>query len=279
MRNGLLLFLLLLPVVARAQLDDTGLISRFYLDEAASGTGPTETVDAASGPLNLTLNYDAGTADLEYTEVTGNRGLDSKDTAGAQRADRNLAAGDKIYDGIHGSKTATFEIVVDQDGCSASNGRWFAINGRGGDNPHGGFNCTATNNWTFYFNETGAEGYNDIDTTKVCLHVVYDTALADADDRVKIYENGTLLTESAAGTDPTQNATFNLTTCATACQLIMLNRETSGPAWARSVDGILFYAALYSVAFTATRAGDHCTILNADDDTPAAGARRFMLID
>jgi hypothetical protein len=50
--------------------------------------------------------------------------------------------------------------------------------------------------------------------------------------------------------------------------LVVLNRGSAN----RSVEGGLYYGAVYSEAFTASRVSDHYDILVLDDDEPAASA-------
>ncbi len=271
-RLFLILFLLfLLAQPALAQLVDSGLLVRYYIDEAASGITPSHVLDASGvgSDMDLLINYGAGATDLEYTEVGGNRGLDSKDKAGDQRADFNLASGDKVYDGIHGSQTATVEIKIDADSLNTSTSRIFAINGRTGDAPQLGYTGSSTAVWTTYFNEILIQRFN-LGAALSVFHLVIDTTLATANDRLLIYKDGVIQTPLSTPGTITQNATFDLTTAGTNAQLIMLNRESSG-SYARSADGILYYAALYDSAFTQANVDTNEAILAVDDDTPTSG--------
>ena len=111
---------------------DTGLVVRYYFDEAASGSAPTEVVDASSNAYDLTtINY--GSGNLAYNEVSGNRGLESTSTTGTQRAVRAMSSGDAEYTALNGGKTFTMEIVVRVDSWNASGSRVFGINATSGE--------------------------------------------------------------------------------------------------------------------------------------------------
>lgn len=251
-------------------LSDIGLVCRYYIDEAASGTTPTQADDAGANAYHLTnVNYGAG--NMAYVEIGGNRGLESTSLTGAQRARRTINdTSDALRDAMAGVQKATIELVLRLDGGNTNGGRIFGINGRAGEN--GRFMLKAPTDastvlrvaWNDVdpFDDTAALG-----TTRAVVHVVIDTTLATAVDRVRVYKNGALLT--AIGSNMAQNDTLSLPS---GQDLIALNRESSG-SFDRSIDGVLFYAAMYSVAFDSTRVSDHETILAADDDTPASGGQ------
>ncbi|MGC1951708.1 MAG: hypothetical protein WA970_03875, partial [Gammaproteobacteria bacterium] len=75
--------------VASGSMVDTGLVTRYYIDEASSGTSPTQVSDSSPNAYHLT-NVDYGSGNMAYTEVSGNRGLESTSTAGTQRARRAI---------------------------------------------------------------------------------------------------------------------------------------------------------------------------------------------
>ena len=150
---------------------DTGLVVRYFLDEAASGRDPTAVLDSSGvgTAFDLTINYD--TDKLAYTETSGNRGLESVSTANNQRANKAINnTSDKVRDNLHGSKTITVEIKVRVDSISSSNGRIFVINDRAGSNPAIGFTGTGTSSGAVYFNETALTGYMAYSGTQVLKH-------------------------------------------------------------------------------------------------------------
>lgn len=245
---------------------DTGLIVRYYIDEAASGTDPAAVVDTSGvgDAFDLTLNYDGH---LAYTEVSGDRGLVS-DSDGDDQYARKLidctAPVDKVFDNLSGSTKATMEVVADVDSFSASTGRLFGVNA-GTSNPDFAFVGAGTDfrlyiNWVLVRSWTGT-------LTRCVFHIVVDTTLETANDRIKIYENGSAITPDY-DSNPDQNATIDLAADSTTTYLYMFNRGTT--AWARSVVGTLYYAALYAgIAFSQEQVTQNYDILTADDDTPS----------
>ncbi len=45
------------PIFYDGTLVDVGLLARYFIDEAGQGQGPSQLIDAAADPLNLTLSY------------------------------------------------------------------------------------------------------------------------------------------------------------------------------------------------------------------------------
>lgn len=245
---------------------DTGLQVRYFLDEAASGTSPTTVADAGPATtLPLTINYGAGDTDLEWAEPASNqRGLEFKDDAGNQRASYDIpGSGDKISDNIIGADKITFEIVFSTTGVSTSTGRLFVINGDLGENAR--FGLTG-NSFAIHFNWNGSVVRSWTVTTGVrsVWHIVIDTTQATANDRVKVYKDGSIFSPTI-DSNMAQNNT--LSDNSEDIWLNIGNRESSG-SFARSLNGIIQYAALYSGVFTAANVTTNFDILTDDDDSP-----------
>ena len=254
---------------------DTGLIVRYYIDEAASGQVPGAVLDGSSvgADFDLAITYDA--TDLNYNEISGNRGLENTNTGTDARATKAINdTSDKVRDNIHGAQKATLEVVVRADSFAAGGGRCFGINVGTTD---GSFMLRGKNGDIQFFAEFGAgvnpkvyRTWTDGVGTRSVFHIVVDTTLATADDRIKIYRDGTLITPTV-NDNPALNDIIELDAGAT---MFMFNRGTS--TFGRAMDGVLFYAALYSSAFTAGNVTTNFDILTSDDDTPAAG---IVLLD
>lgn len=254
---------------------DTGLIVRYYIDEAASGQGPSAVLDGSGvgSDFDLTITYDS--TDLNYNEISGNRGIENIDTATLARAEKLIDdVSDKVRDDIHGSKTATVEIVVRVDDFSASQGRCFVINS-GISNPILGLSGTSGTNARVYFNGTLMRSF-DPGSARAVWHIVYDTAQATANDRIKIYKDDTLQSPTIDA-NPALDATFSINA---GSRMFMFNRGDSG--YQRSMDGVLFYAAIYSSAFTSGNVTTNDAILGSDDDTPGdldTAEKRFSMMN
>jgi len=243
---------------------DTGLVCRYYIDEAASGTTPTTVEDASANNYDLTtINY--GSGNLAYTEVSGNRGLESTATTGTQRAVRAIDnTSDALRDAMQGVQKATLEVVVRLDSISASGGRVFGINNRVGSNGKLIFKGTATNNMFFSFNDVDSNFFDPgLAGARGVIQLVLDSTQATQADRVRMSVNGGTLT--SISNSVALNETLNIGSDA---DLIAFNRENSG-SFDRSFDGVLFYAALYAHAFSQQDCTDNYDVLTADDDTPA----------
>ncbi len=244
-------------------LSDSGLVVRYYIDEATSGQGPANVLDAGPSPAyDLPITYDS--TNLNYEETGSNSGLECDATDGDQRADEVIedTSGDKIRDDFRGQQTYTAELVVRVDDFSASNGRVFAIN-VSGNNPDFGITGTSGTVMRFYWEETLMRTI-DPGTARAVWHIVIDTTEATANDRIKMYKDK-VLQSPTVNANPAQNDTL---IWANARRFFLFNRGTA--SFDRSMDGELSYLALYTEAFDQTRIDDHFDVLDPDDDTPSA---------
>jgi len=242
---------------------DTGLVVRYFIDEAASGTGPTEVVDKSGvgSPFNLTLNYDGV---MDYTEVGGNRGLECTDRESDAYARKIIHDdSDKIRDNLHGAQKITMEVVADVDSFSGNVGRLFALNS-GVNAPSLGL-AGNTAEFRFYWKESLVRSWLG-SLSRTVFHIVIDTTQATPNDRIKIYEDGEEITPDYDG-NPGENESLVI---GSGSYVYMLNRGVT--TWARSVDGVLFYAALYAdIAFSQAQVSNNYDVLTIDDDHPIAG--------
>lgn len=248
-------------------LSDTNLVVRYYFDEAASGTAPTQIDDASGNAYHLTeVNY--GSGNLAWTEVGGNRGLESLSTTGAQRARRAIDnASDVLRDALAGSQKSTFEIVLTVSAFNTNNSRFCVINNRVGGNPIFGLagpNETAVSGFWGASSVTTGFPFDE----KVVVHVVVDTTIPDppGSGRLKMYHNGVLVASGDSGTS--QYDTLSLPSD---IDLICFNRENSG-GWDRSAECVIGYVAIYDDAFDSARVLEHYAALSAGDDAPPSVA-------
>lgn len=241
---------------------DTGLVCRYYFDEAASGSAPTTVIDASGNGYDLNeINY--GSGNLAYSETSGNRALESSSTTGAQRARRAIDnTSDVLRDAIHGATTATIEVVCRVDNGSASGSRIFGINNRAGGTGVFIVKCAADELLRLATQATDSAALIDA-TTRCVVHFVYDSTQALADNRLKYSLNGSTLAQvsnSIALDDPISIDSDS--------DLIAFNRDNGG-SFDRSFDGALFYGAIYTGAFDQTAVDNNYAILTADDDGAA----------
>ena len=250
---------------------DTGLVCRYFIDEAASGTSPTAVDDKSSNAYDLdTINY--GSGNMSYSEPSANqRGLESTATSGVQRAVHAITASDAVDTALDGSKVCTFEIVIRVDSF-ISDTRIFGINDRVGSTGKLILRAGSATTWRFAINDGSA--ITSIDwslTTRSVLHIVVDTAEATEGDRIKIYQDNVL--DITGQYSIAQNTTFSLS--AGSSDLIAFNRENSG-SFDASFDGELFYAAIYDGVLSSGDRTTNFNILTSDDDAPAAAAASII---
>lgn len=251
-------------------LSDSGLLARYYMDEAASGQTPTELVDSSGVGVALNVPITYGNS-LSWAEVSGNRCLRSSGSAGTGVATTAaLTSGNKIFDALDGATEATLEYVINALTYNGSGSRVFGLmNGTGGNGTllltgsatvlnGSGTNSEVRVNNTNYSDNNGDLG--DIFGRSV-VHVVLDTTQAAQDDRIRVYVNGVEQAKNAS-TFLSLNQTLNFADT----RLVFHNRGAQN----RAFEGDLFYAAIYDEAFDQTRVTAHQTQLSTDDDTPAS---------
>ena len=234
-----------------------GLLVRYFMDEAASGQVPPELLDAAPQPLALPIVYASATA-LTYCENAGHRGLCWSQSNTNAKAWIPLA-GTKIYTALNGLTGGTIELVVDMTGGSfsrlshvtAASGGDFTLGSNGGGLL--GFDWQS-NSWPAEWNVPLAS------LGRVVLHLVLDTTQAVPADRVKLYLGG-LVQTPAQTTPPAQNQAIALET---AGYYVIGNHSTN----ATSVQGAIYYVAMYSLPLTAAQVSTNASMLALDDDSP-----------
>ncbi|MBK9266761.1 MAG: hypothetical protein IPM54_44120 [Polyangiaceae bacterium] len=236
---------------------NSNLIVRYYLDEAASGKMPTHAVDSAPNPLNLPITYVGGSNQLQYTNVASGRGLEwaDDDNSGVAKIPVDPT---KVKAMLDGKQKATIELVARVDTATGNYNRLLAI-GAGGtnrftlgvyDDPEYNFemNNLVAGRWSANFSGMG----------RAVLHLVVDTTHGNSANRVRFYVDGALQS-SIGGTAPSQNATIALTTGMSLC---LGNRDSEG----RSINGAIYYAALYERAFSTADIDKNVDVLKMWDD-------------
>ena len=242
-----------------------GLVVRYYIDEAASGQGPTAVLDGSGvgAAFDLAITY---AASLNYTEIGGNRGLENTGIVGNQICEKAIdPTSDKVRDNIHGAQKFTITVVARIDDFSGGMGRCFAINENSSSNAKIGLTGNSPTAAKTFFNGTVMRTW-DPGTVRTVTHIVFDTTQATANDRVKVYKDK-VLQSPTIDANPALNATVDLPSTS---RIVMFNRGPSGSR-DRSMDGVLFYADLHSIAYTQAQVTNDFDILTADDDTPAGG--------
>jgi len=237
---------------------DDGLIARYYIDEAASGQGPSELEDAAADPLALPLTY-VGFNPMTFIDEGGHRGLNWPQSGIDARACASTA-GTKVETAIDGGTAATIEVVARVEGTHTEYSRLSEI----GENlipeltlrvhslsaARFDWNASLVGVWPVDFQALG----------RVVLHLVLDTTRNNAANRARLYVNGATV-NSMSMTPPVQGSTTTLPAGSSYC---VGNREIGE----RSIAGTIFYAALYSEALSGSQIDQNAKVLLADDDAP-----------
>lgn len=236
--------------------EDGGLVARYYLDEADSGKTPTEALDAAPAPIDLTLEYMAGN-EMTYTELPTGRGLRwmAPGTRGSANVDVDAT---KLAGALEGTTTMTVEIVARVDAVTNANSRILWI-GSGNSLGRVAFSSETQDVIRFFVNDVERASFSLPFGARHVIHAVYDSALPT--DKVKLYVDGAIIAPTL-GTAPSNNETVN---GLGGDSFFLGNRVGPDP---RSFGGVLGYAAIYDVAFDAARVAQHASTLAVSDDAP-----------
>ena len=234
---------------------DRGLVTRYFLDEAASGMAPMTAFDAATNPLHLTIAY---STQPTFVERPTGRGL-SWAAIGLGGAFAGVS-GTKIEQRLHLSTTGTLEAVIEVTAATAAS-RIIHI-GRGtefGDFTMGvnrqnqvvlGINGQASVFWPYP---------GGLPAARAVLTIVYDTQRMNRNNRVRLFIDGQL-----------QPASTNLVMrddpldILQGTAMVIGNRPISGVSY--SPEGQIFYAAVYDSALSAAEVAQNAMILLARDD-------------
>ncbi len=234
-------------------LEDTGLVARYFIDEASVGTGPSMLLDAASMPLVLPITY---ANNIDYVEQGGNRGLQW--AGGIEGVAANTVSA-KVVNALSDSTEVTIELVVQQKAARTQCPRAFHI-GRGAEASGQLVACFESGELHVRFNgntrfqrELGL-----VDTGRRVLHVVIDSTQSQANDRLRFFLDGMYL---GASTSPmSQNEVLDVRSG----DSFSIGNRVDGD---RAFPGLIFYAAVYDVAFDDERVAGHNARLQMGDDT------------
>jgi hypothetical protein len=241
---------------------------RYWIDEAPSGQGVANLIDAAANPLNMPLSYPSTSTPIWDGGSGGNRhlsfdGTDGTDTGGG-RVDVN---GTKI-DSIHGATNITVELKYMAEGCVGNDWRAFGISD--GNSSSDGWLAVRERSlrdvlqvqWAgqtvgVYALETGCPI-----TSASVVHWVVDTREATNTDRIRAYIDGVQATVTPidGSTWPSQNETIDL---GPGTRRMFVGRPWDG---IRTMRGRIWYAALYQGVLTNGQIASQVTALTASDD-------------
>lgn len=229
---------------------DRGLLVRYFIDEAVSGTAPNMLIDSAGDPQPLVLGY-LGNMAFE-TDADGNSGLTWNEAGGAGAAG-TIIDGTKLEQ-IDGARRLTYELVVRVQGVSAGQGYLIhvgdadedatLVQGSGGVQVvYSDGNDTVT--WSTLLNQ------------RRVVHAVYDGTINPASARLRLYVDGALVSNPSGDFPSALPVSVN-----GGASLVIGNNVAND----RSIAGRIAYAAIYTAAFDPTEVTANATRLLLSDD-------------
>ena len=237
----------------------------YKLDQAASGTTPTNVNDTSAGTaLNLPISYGTATA---WTSIAAGDGINFDGTGSAVSASLSAT---KVATALAGATKCTLEFVVNTS--SASNFK--AIGGIQSnafddicDVSIGGASAQISFNWT-----GGAVAF-DCPLGLRHIMVVLDTTQASSTNRILAYIDGSAAAVNSLPTPPTYpalNAALDAGFTNWANNRFSLGCLTN--AAGNPFTGPIYFAAMYAAALTSADAAAHSAALLANNDAdPNAG--------
>lgn len=246
------------PVVGMV---DRGLLVRYHIDEADRDSLPPQIRDATEDPFNLDIEPSAS---MTLGEFGGHYGL----RWDAARRDGGTVGyideGIKVREGLIGKTALTVEMVVSMRGTNNMDTFLFRL----GD---------PTDQVEIFSLESDEPDFVDLvwpsdvtvarwplqfgDVRRV-LHLVIDTGLPEESRRARLYENGIPIPLAAGASYLAENHRIAQQDGRT---LSLGNRPGAG----HSIEGAIFYAAVYTAPLTPEEVAHNAARLLLDDDTPA----------
>lgn len=249
------------PLPAQNTLVSRGLLTRYFIDEATDGNGPTALEDLAPGPLPLAITYDGAG---EFIDDAGHRGLRWNAITDNGKAAALLAEDGKVWQALDGSTLGTIEIVVDVD--QFLDGSRLSHIGETEDSGVFTLRIDDPEGLTFAWNNnSGGRVAWNVDLVaagRTVLHVVFDSGRTSAAERVRLYVNG-VERPSASGVAPGRDEAIELV--AGSANVYSLGNREAGE---RGVAGTFYYASMYGAALDAAEVVHNYDILLDNDDGP-----------
>lgn len=239
---------------ALPNLTDRGLVIRYFIDEAATGQGPSSLTDSAPSPLALPLTY----GQMSFTEIDGHRGLHWPASGGSGKGEISFGS-TKLITQLSPAQSVTIEVVA-QITAAGGAGSESQIAGLRGGNPDFMLTALGSTDLRFFkpFGSEGATWANANSGQRMVLHLIFDSTRPNPADRIVLYKDGSVVTKSTS-TPPGMGQNVGL---GSGDELMIGNRQQQD----RSLAGTMFYVAYYNVALDANEIGTNTQRLLADDD-------------
>ena len=236
-------------------LDDSGVVARWTLSEAASGAGPTSVADSIAPVADMAMDYGSGNVQW-YEPSSGMRGLSW--AVGLDAGGPRATIAPKLLTAFDQQTDATIEIVASGMVDNGSCGRFFSVS-PGTGTIFGNLDlCHGNNQFQIRIqNERIASSNATLPMERFVLHGVVDLSASVHAQRVEIFVNGV----ATQAMPSAQLAMITELGFAAGDTMAIGNRDDQ-----RSVQGTVHYAALYDVVFDQARAALHHQVLMARDD-------------
>lgn len=236
------------------QLVDRGLVARWFLAESAIGVMPTVTADVAEEPFDLAIDFTSG--NVRWTEENGQRGLRWLAAGGYGGPIRAVA--DSKFTMLHGRTSVTIELVAAIDGVSSDDSRLFHV-GTGSDPGDLTVRSGVIDTLELVVNGSDVADWNlNLSLLgRAVFHLVYDSSEPVEEDRARLYIDGMYVMPSSSS-PPAMNEPIELSKVP---YVALGNRDAEG-----SIQGAVFYAALYARTLGDDEIMHNATLLFADDD-------------
>lgn len=251
----------------RSCLTDDGLVARYFLDEATTGSAPAQVEDAAEAPMPLPLTY--GPEMSFAADGAAHSGL-SWTAAGADGRASALIDGTKVQSALQGAIAGTIEAVLRIAEVVSGGSRIVHI-GTGSEAGRFTLRSETAGQIVLWWNGDYCGGAWDAELPeRAVVHGVFDSTVQEpAEDRVRLYINGVPARRSSSvsgycamhASVPPLGTTLDFPD---GRHLVLGNRELGE----RSFSGALYYAALYAKALTPAEIERNAAALLASDDRP-----------
>ncbi len=238
---------------------DTGLLARWFIDEADAGQPDQVLVDSTPSPVNLELVYAGGSP--VFTVDGTNRGLEWNNEGQSGRPTASVDNESKL-NMLDDASVVTIEVVLAVADVTGQTSRFFHI---GQDDAPGDLAIGANTPERLVFrwhNQGNPQQVFEVTYTgeRQVIHVVLDTNTPARADSLRAYVDGVQV--EALGTAwPMPADTITLASNPT----VTLGNRGDGM---RSFEGRLHYAALYTAALDDVAIANNAEVLLATDDAP-----------
>jgi hypothetical protein len=230
-------------------------VARYFLLEADSGVTPTQTADSAEEPFDLPIDFASGA--VAWVEDDGQRGLRWSYPGAIGGPLRPIA--DSKFEMLDTRSEVTIEVVASVENVASQTSRLFHIgSGQGAGDLSLRSDDPGELNLAFNNQQVGVWSVELPTLGRAVVHLVVESGAGTANDRARLYVNGALVDpEGEIGL--AMNAAIALSS---APYLALGNREGN-----RSIQGVVYYAAMYGVALDLEEVEHNATLLFEDDDS------------